>query len=209
MKVGVFLVRKHDPAHYVAADGLVRSVRRVMPDVEIVHFTDETSPGIYGADEVRRRPKARMAVLRMEHEAACEGDWLFLDTDVLIQHDVSRVFDASFDVAIAARPAGSLEGPGEHNFGVVFSRCPAFWRAILDRLRILPDEQQTWMGDQIAGCDVIRSKAFNVHILPPAYNYAPETPEDTPEDVTILHYKGPRKRWLLERLRREALCPSA
>src|SRR5437867_1594196 len=140
MTVGFFNVYRGDPVHLVLADLMIRSVREVMPGVPVVQFTDETSPAAYGVDEVRRLPKQPRAVLCVEHYAGCKGDWLLVDTDVIIQKDVRVVFNDDFDVAVTDREGTMVEGEMEeefhlfdqmpHNIGVVFSRCPTFWGAV-------------------------------------------------------------------------------
>src|SRR3990167_3281050 len=103
MQIGFFNVWRGDPTHTVLADLMIRSTRKAMPHVPIVQFTDEDTPALYGVDEVRRRTHPQTAMLRIEHHIACEDDWLFLDTDVVVQKDVQSVFDEPFDIAIADR----------------------------------------------------------------------------------------------------------
>jgi hypothetical protein len=83
------------------------------------------------------------------------------------------------------------------NTGVVFSRCQAFWVAVLEAWRRYPASvQQDWLSEQRAVYEVVRSGRFRVKILPGvAYNYPPMREDDTPIIAAMIHYKGPRKAW--------------
>lgn len=223
MQVGCFLVdtQSVDSAlGVICAEALIRSVRATMPGVPVVQFTDERTAAVSGVDVVARLPLEPLARLRVRHQAACEGDWLFVDTDVVIQRDVRPVFDQSFDIAITTRNWKHLKvavGFSERmpfNTGVVFSRCPAFWQDVYKRLGKLPAEAQAWMGDQQAICDLIASKPrYDIAFLKGSrYNLPPAmAPDDTElsaqleAKASILHFKGgERKALLLQRIRREA-----
>jgi hypothetical protein len=209
MKVGFFHVDRGDTPHRALAARLIASVRRAMPDVAIAHLTDARTAPIAGVDHLVVRPSGPIALNCLEHYAGCEGEWLLVDTDVLIQRDVREVFarDRAFDIAVADRDGTLL--PHEigtkfmarmpYNKGAVFSRSPEFWRAATERLRQLSHRRQEWMGDQEAMCDVIAAGAFKVAVLPAAYNYPPKRRDEDVSAVSILHFKGSRKAWMLSR----------
>ena len=210
MKIGIFNVWRGDPTHNVLADMLIRSCRRVMPDIELVQLTDNTSPAIYGMDTVRRRTHAHTAMLRVEHYIECDGEWAFLDTDILVRRDLRTVFDDPFDVAIADRVGCSTPTEGEdyplyqampYNSGVVFSRCPDFWRAVLHYMETVPPAKKDWMGDQYAVNAVVAEGRFTVKIVPGrAYNCPPLHRLDSCDGAALVHYKGPqRKDWMFEK----------
>lgn len=221
MNVGFFLVGTNSvdsSIGVVCAEALVRSVRQSMPKVPVVQLTDESTPAVAGVDEVRRLPTEPLALLRMRHQASVDGDWLFVDTDVYIQRDVRKVFAAPFDIALTTRnwphlkvAAGFTERM-PFNIGVVFSRCPAFWRDIYTRVQAMTPEWQEWMGDQQAVCDLASEHpTYHVAFLKgSSYNLPPAMPGD--EDAvsermvakaSILHYKGAsRKALMLEMIRR-------
>lgn len=184
----------------------MQSVRHTLGAVEVVHFTDEQTFAIAGADTVIRRPTTAVALACVEHYAECQGDWLFVDTDVLIQRNVSHVFDEPFDIAVATRE-GTLKDSEvgtkfmdamPFNKGAVFSRSPQFWRAVVDRCRQFAPKRQQWMGDQRAMCDVIASGVFAVKVLPARFNYPPKSPREDWRQQAIVHLKGPRKQWVLK-----------
>lgn len=201
MKVGFYTVFRHDPIHYTLAARLLASIRKHMPGAEVWHFTDETSPIVLGVDEARRLPHGKMLERRLEHYALCEGDWLLLDTDVILKRDVSDVFEHHFDVALADRNWPHKTPTQEYllsmpfNTGVCFSRYPGFWADTLTAWRALPE--QDWLSEQRAVYQVVRTGAFRVRILDGmVYNYPPKAEDDPCEGAAIVHYKGNRKGWM-------------
>lgn len=206
MTVGFFHVARGETPHVRLAAALMRSVRRAMPDVSIVHLTDALTPAIDGVDVVQRQGPAPIALGCLEAYAACEGEWLFVDTDVIVQRDVRYIFERPFDIAVANRD-GTLR-PKEvgtkfmrgmpFNKGAVFSRSPTFWVAAAAHLRTLSEKRQHWMGDQLSTNHVIATGRFRVEILPSRYNYPPLLKDEDVSTKAILHYKGPRKTWMLE-----------
>jgi hypothetical protein len=222
MKIGFFHVETDTLASdqgYVCARAMVRSAKRRMPTVPVVQFTDLTSDAVKGVDDVRRKPAEPMALLRMRHQAAVDGDWLFIDTDVIFQHGVKEVFEKTFDIAITSRdwphlrPAVGFSERMPFNTGVVFSRCPAFWRDVYSRLLLLEPEAQQWMGDQEVICDLVGTDWSPYRVIElkgSRFNYPPvvqggKDPLVTQTNAWIVHYKGPdRKKLLMQRLKEEA-----
>jgi hypothetical protein len=209
VRVGFYHAARGDetvPRARIAA--LVASVRSQMPAVRLTHFTDLVTAPIVGVDDVLRRPMLPIAHARIDAYAAVEGDWLFLDTDVIVQENVSDVFRQSFDVAVSDR-VGTLRDVDygtkfmalmPYNSGVMFSRCQAFWRAALQAVDGYSPKRKVWMGDQQALCDVIASGRFAVAVLPSRFNYPPHRHDEDVSDKAILHFKGKtRKSWMLQR----------
>ena len=149
-----------------------------------------------------------MAMRRVSLHSMCKGDWLFVDTDIIFRKSVYNVFDDDFDIALTDRK-GTITHEGDYakimpyNIGVVFSRKPDFWKMVEIYLARFTLPYQNWEGDQRVVCELAKPKyCFNVKILPGAiYNYPPKR-EDDPQDASIMHYKGNRKKWLLK----EATC---
>jgi hypothetical protein len=214
MRIGVYHVASETDASaqgYACARLMVQSVRQFMPTIDVVHFTDLDSPPIKGVKHVRRKPSEPMALLRMRHHAGVEGDWLFVDTDVVFQAPVSGVFHkATWDIGVTTRNWAHLKAADgftermPYNMGVVFSRSPQFWAECYSRLRALDADEQQWMGDQIVFNDAIASARYAVKRLSGAkYNFPPEIPGTTPPpeqlqaEAAILHYKGAGRKTLL------------
>lgn len=231
MRLGFYNTYEGGPAiHIVLADKMIRSAREHLPGVEIVQFTDEESPAIAGVDTVLRMPHGPLALATARHYArTAPGDWLLVDTDVVIQRDVRDVFeDQDFDVAVCDRggtlvagetnlstASGKFMDEMPYNIGVVFSRAPDFWAAVADGVAAGPAKDQHWMANQRVACRIIKACAqgtgvWRIKVLPCAYNFAPTNEGDDVSGAAIVHYKGPtRKAWMLNRLKRELECASA
>lgn len=220
MNVGFYHVGRGDEREARARIGLmVASVRRGIPSALITQFTDLTTARIKGIDDIVRRNVLPIALGCVDAYASVTGEWLFLDTDVVVQSDVrgvfyqllegpprGRVMPAYFDIALADRRGTLREADTgksirqmPFNKGVVFSKSQAFWIAVQQRLAELSEKRQGWMGDQQAMCDTIASGLFNVRVLPSTYNYPPHRHDEDVRDKHILHFKGKeRKAWMCD-----------
>jgi hypothetical protein len=227
VKVGFLFIDGPDKTARVCADGLVCSLRRAMPDVPIVQFSDAETPAITAVTEVRRLPRESesMAVMRFRHQANVTGDWLFLDTDVIVQKDVRRVFRSTFHVVVTTRnwphlkAADGFSEKMPFNTGVIFSRSQAFWREALEQLEASETHDREFMGHQQVICDLVASGRYDVaYIKGSKYNCPPyvkggkeggdkQLSDLLVREASIVHYKGAqRKAMMLKRIRREALC---
>lgn len=210
MKVGFYLSEKRNAEAYVLADAMVRSVRNAMPGVQVHQFTDERSGILWGVDSYSRKDGKIIQRLRLEHYAA-EGEWLFIDTDCIMQRALEIVPHG--DIAIADRNGSLL--PAEvgsdfmlrmpYNLGVVYSRCPEFWKAALEKWDSYdtPTKEAIW-SDQLAVCATIKAGSFLAYVLPGATtNLAPMTEDQDVSGAAVVHYKGKRKAWMLKRIMAE------
>ena len=189
---------------------MIASAKAVMPNVEIYHLTDGLTKSTKGVtDTIRIGGDMPMAIRRVSLHEQCKGDWMFVDTDIIFRKSVEHVFDEPFDIALTDRD-GTITHEGgyaeimPYNIGVVFSRNPEFWTMVKGYLVQMPERYQQWEGDQRIVCELMKhDHGFNVKILPGAiYNYPPKSADD-PQDAAIMHYKGNRKKWLLQQ---EATC---
>lgn len=184
------------------AKPLIASVRRVMPDVEIFQLTDGKTQGYPGIGTIRLDDNVPMAVRRMLLHASLPGEWLFVDTDVVIQKDVRHVFESDFDIAVTDRVGSAWEHSPDcvgmpYNMGVTFSRRPEFWAACAEKLKTLPAKLQQWEGDQRVVCSL--AKDWKTKVLPGlVYNFTPYTKDEDRSHAAICHYKGARKAWLAD-----------
>jgi hypothetical protein len=208
MKVGFYLSEIKSANGYVLADAMVRSIRAAMPGVEVFQFSNESSGILHGVSGYFRKEGKNTKRLRLEHYAA-EGEWLFIDTDCWVQGDLRDVFNREFDIAIANRDGSLLDmevGSNfmlkmPHNLGVVFSRCPEFWSDALATWEAYEDrtKEEIW-SDQLAVCDTIKAGKFNVLVLDGGeFNLSPKKRDQFVDGAKVLHYKGARKTWMLER----------
>lgn len=209
MKLGFYTIFRTDPRHYALADILVDSVRRSMPGVEIVHFTDEKSPIVPGVDAFIRTANGPLLERRMEYYARLDGAWLLLDTDTVVAKDVRHVFDdPAFDLAVADREWSLVKDHYKYskemtfNTGVIFSRSPKLYQLALEIWRHYSAEKRAhWWSEQWAFAEAVYSGKFAVKVLPGMiYNRPPHTQDEDVSDAAILHYKGPtRKAWMMQR----------
>lgn len=206
MTVGLYHVTIPGRPHVAPPALTIASVRRTMPGVQIVQWTTQASMALPGVDAVVIRPELPLALAFVDARSSVEGDWLFLDTDVLVQRDVRSIFDARFDIAVATREGtmraheiGSrFMARNLYNAGVVFSRSQAFWLAAWQRAEEMVG-RHAWGCDQESINAVIASQKFDVAVLPNTYNYPPFTADEDVRDKAIVHYKGKRKVWMAER----------
>lgn len=192
--------------HLGIASLAIEAIRRHMPGTVIHHLTDLQSAPLSGVDHVRRHPIEKLMLGRLDHYTELEGDWLFLDTDIIVQRNVQAVFEQPFDVAVTDRPErervildDKLLDTMPYNSGVIFSRCPEFWRAAALAARTLRERFHDWLGDQWAINKVIRQTSqFRILVLPgEQYNYIPVSAQDDVSQKAAVHYKGHRKAYLL------------
>lgn len=186
-------------------DIMVQSVKDALGGVEIIQMTDMVSPEIKGVTGVSRRVyDGNLMTFRMEHLAALEGNWITLDTDIVVLKDFRDVFDKDFDVALTKRTGQILDPDGNDiaaimpfNTGVMFSRNQSFWTNALKVLKKMPESAHKWWGDQLSVRLTAETGVFNVLELDcDDYNYSPNT-ETSVKDCYVVHYKGKRKEWML------------
>ena len=184
---------------------MVASVKEVMPNANIVQLSDMNTPIIKGVNTIIRKEYNGLIMLfRMEHLAALRGNWVTLDTDMIIKKDLSHVFDQDFDVALTRRYGSILDEHGNdivkimpYNAGVMFSKNHEFWQEALNTLKTLNKQAHEWYGDQLAIKVMADTNNYKVLELPcDEYNYSPSS-QDERKDVYVYHFKGQRKDWMM------------
>ena len=169
-----------DTVQRVVAAIAMTAVRKHVPFARVFHLTDQTTQKLAGPCDLKRVH----ANTRCSAQAEFKEPALFLDTDVVVQRDIREAFSAASDVIVVK----SRHPTRPHNGGVVFCRKPEFFQRI-----------EELGGDvEIAFNKVVESGEFSVTVLPDEYNYTLDNPyEQAPK--AILHYKGHRKNWMIER----------
>lgn len=194
MKVAFYL---DTPIHKAIAEHAIAAVRKAMPAAEIWHLTTLDGPELSADKCLRLDVKGEFAYRQAAISAELEGDVLFLDVDVVVREDVSHVFADAFDVCVTTdmRPGA----PGiKYNGGVIFSRCPDYWRAIAEAGRGMDFYKTTgdWEPIERARGAVADSGQFKLKVLPGEdYNYIPATAGDVRGKIT--HFRGKRKAWMI------------
>jgi hypothetical protein len=199
MPIVAFLFAQEVPTY---ANLMLQSIRRHMPGVKCVQLTDETTPLLDGC-EAHRRPWDGNAITiwKMEHLASFDEDVIFLDSDIMVQSDLTKIFDWPFDVALTWRDGPIYDAEGNDltqlmpiNTGVMWSRSPFFWREAADFCKA--NNYAGWYADQIAVAKV--SPWFNVLKLHcDNFNYTPKHGDDVSQRLA-LHFKGQRKGMMVE-----------
>lgn len=175
------------------------SVRRAMPNALIVHLTTINGPQVSWCDGRVAVPAEGNVVYRRAwahaevHDIFDGSQVLFMDVDQELRGDVSGMFDDGFHVAIP-----EIDDPHvRYSCGVVFSRTGRFWK----------DWAQHLGPDDISTTDVLHkfTRFANswdgwVRQLPHRlYERLPKSAEDPCDGALLVHYRGPRKAWMLER----------
>lgn len=143
---------------------------------------------------------------RMMHLSELAGEWITLDTDIIVLKDLREVFNKGydFDVALTRRYGKILDQDGidivaymPYNTGVMFSRNRQFWKDAYKALLKMPESAHKWWGDQLSVRLAVESNRYNVLELNcDEYNYSPNSEKEN-KDVYVLHFKGKRKDWML------------
>lgn len=189
---------------------MVASVRRAMPTARIVQMTDADTKPVTGVDEViRKRYDGRFLMpYRLLHlKDFPDTDAVFLDTDVIVQKDLSSVFQNDFDIGLTIRNQPIFDPDGTdvtiampYNTGVVFSRASgqSFWETAYRHCLTLSNEKKKWWGDQLSIKAAADTATLNLKTFPCyLYNYTPESPYEDVSEKFVVHYKGQRKEWML------------
>lgn len=200
------------PNHAVTtdiADIMIASVRRSMPGVKLVQMTDGETPAL-AVDEVVRKPfNHRFWVpWLMEFVSELPGEVFFLDSDIVVQKDLSPLFSIGADLVVTTRGPKVFAGRQmPFLLGVTASRRPELWLELRDRVLAMPaEEDQGWWGSQVAVYDMWMDEQngrgkWNIAVVNcDPHNYVPKDENDAPADKWVLHYKGKkRKPWMLAR----------
>lgn len=202
MKVAFLHVRQDD----VLPQKMVESVRRHM-DCEIVQMCDDEAP-IAGC-VAQRIPWDGVGLMeyRLRHLAQIpDGDTLILDTDVIVQADLSPLFAFPFDLALTKRYDPIIDCDGTdlskvmpYNTGVMFSRKQQFWRYCHEWLKPWGAPAKKWYGDQMAVAAIAPAwNVLNLHC--DNFNYSPESEDEDVSRRLVVHYKGGRRKpWMLRK----------
>lgn len=129
-------------------------------------------------------------------------DVLLTGADCILKADPSTVFEQDFDVAFTTHPFSDCI----LNTGAIFVRKGAnvawIWE---EALKICGEE---WGDDQISLAKVVGAtlehglyerNGTKIRFLPlHPWNVAPENPDDVCAGAAILHFRGPRKSWMVD-----------
>jgi hypothetical protein len=189
---------------------MVASVRRHMPDIDIVQMTEPTTPSVPGITRRAEQPYGDEGLMdyRLRHLSLLgDGPLISLDTDVIVQDDLRTVFAQSFDVALTRRYAPLMIGGKDivaeqpYNAGVMFSRASGFWLDAQAHCACLPVKSRKWFGEQLAIAVIAGKGGYDVLELDCAtWNCSPEDEDEDVSHAKAVHYKGARRKpWMRNR----------
>jgi lipopolysaccharide biosynthesis glycosyltransferase len=167
---------------------------------EVLHLTDEGTPGIEGCTVIRKEwTDGNPMLFKMRHLSDLTGDVLVLDTDVIVQADLSGVFSIPFKVALTERDGPIYDSSGKdvtrampYNCGVMWYRDRGFFA---DCLEWCKDKPVGWYADQLAVAALARKwRALRLHC--DDFNYTPASKDEDVSHRLAVHYKGNRKEWM-------------
>lgn len=210
----------HVGADVVAPTLLVASIRKHLPDAEIIQCADGETPAIPGVTRTHRSSgnTGNLMTFRLDAFAGLglEDAAAYLDTDMLLVRplDPEKVLGSS-DVALCERSFDrqSLFNPSfrgmdlseyaNRTLGEVYPyiacftavRGPGFWQSCCEELQTLPDKFHSWYGDQEAIRNVAARGAWRVSPAPErVYACLPEHAGRSGGTPRLLHFKGPSRK---------------
>lgn len=182
---------------------MLASVRQAMPYALVTHMTDKATPKLDADVRVEAAQNLPLMTYRMRHLAGLPaGEWVILDTDVVVQRDLAGVANG-YDACLTRREVcydrdgNNVAEWMPYNTGVMWCNSPAFWRDAYKVCGKLPERLQKWYGDQVSVRLVAESgrhKVREVDVNP--WNYSPEREDEDVSGVAVVHYKGKRKGWM-------------
>lgn len=208
---------------------LVKSLRALHGDAEIIQCSDRDTAAVAGVDGVKRLAGAAtdLMTFRLASFAALDRrePALYLDTDMLcVQPLDPAALLGTCEVAVCSREFNRADvintrfkglDLGEYRgktFGEVYpyvacttvSAGGSFWADCLANLSALHPKFHYWYGDQEAIRNVVHAGAYKVALLPESvFGCLPERAGGVSPPPRLLHFKGPgRKSMMVEYARR-------
>lgn len=179
------------------AELMLASVRQHMPQAKIIQFTTPEFPALEGVDEVLRQENKGDFIewaFRCLIALIARGEPILqIATDVLLNADVSNVFEHEFDVASSIYPT-STRSDGAFCGDVNFIKPSQFYQEVYDYYVNTPEIMDGWEGGQTAFLHVAKTSNHKVLALP--FDEYCNTPDNMEADISmakILHFRGPRK----------------
>jgi hypothetical protein len=189
--VGFYLDHEATAQHRYMAGVSIAAVRRCMPDATILHMTTPQTEPLRAADDVMMVPVAGHAwVRRAIVQAHAPAPILSLDVDVFMRRPVAELWELDCDVAMPDITDPAVRNTG----GVWFCRSPALWQAWAKRVtEIDPTDVRALL---IALSEHVDRWPGKIVRLPESkYERLPTGAHGDFGDASLVHYRGPRKRW--------------
>ena len=192
------------PDDIACALRMIRSVRKAMPGMEIVQQTDHASKPVKGVDDVARLSFTEydtFCSFRARHDCLVgDSPTIFCDVDMIFLRDVSYLFTRPFSIAMTVREDDDPLKPTQRYVGgFVLSQEKLFWRDVLNAVMLLPAPARLWYAGQDAWNRLAPNYPGMMELPAWQFNYAPKSADDVPASAFVLHFRGKRKAWMIER----------
>jgi hypothetical protein len=184
---------------------MIESVKRTMPDANLIQVSDEFTKMHDGVDKfIQWHYDGRLPYFICKTRSGIDIDeYIAIDDDVIVDKPLYHLMENEFDIALCTRQKNGdganklLQEKCPYNTGVVVVRSKDFW---IDCLKLLPAMKlhwQDWFGEQIAIAEVAKSNKYKImEIEGYLYNRTPKKPAEKSGEVYVWHYKGNRKNWM-------------
>ena len=202
---------------FASAAGFHPACRQVILSDRQTRFPPHAAVEIIRLDIDPKNPMLSRSIAWLEYLRSADGHVIFLDSDILINGDLSHVFAEDFAVCLTYR-AG--DGKWPINAGLNFAHgnrlgeAARFHELWLARYQAAHGDHSVWGGDQdalralFAAVDFERSDCFthrlgdiDIRFVPCAtYNFSTDMATDMDgryPDARALHFKGRRKPFML------------
>lgn len=187
----------------------IKSIKRHMPDANIIQFTDMSTPQVAGTTDIVRHELEKpyhhsihpYIVLKSLSESPVLP-MVNVDADIVFENSIEPLLDGNYDIAICDRNGqdGTTRGfrnYNPYNGGFMITKNLDFWKRCHEEMCNLDPEEVFFMAGQIVIGIVIDSGEFKVRFLDGnIYNYTPKYPGECNGRAKVWHYKGGRKIWI-------------
>ena len=197
------------------ADLLVKSIKKNNSDCQIIQVSTKKDKDVIGVDEklIFDFKSATFMFNRLESQIAVLekfGPTIFLDTDMLVNKDLSAIFDRLLnnDIVFTQRknnfyindtfqnikfPEFTNKTVNEvmpFNGGFLGVSNIAVQKKLLQIYLELPSKFHYWYGDQVALKKIYDTKEFKISLLDSNYNYNVKDISNYDKKICIYHFKG-------------------
>lgn len=165
-----------------------------------VQLTDMDSPAVEGAGCVRfKREGEGIMYFRAKCYAAYNEHGIYMDTDMLIKHDLFPILSLDYDVAITKRTHDIIDPNGvnvgglmPYNGGFVAVKDKTFWPEVYELMGTMGSDNQEWYGDQLALAHACKKRRV-VELPVSIYNRTTKKEGLDVSGAWVLHFKGKGK----------------
>ena len=201
------------------ADLLVKSIKKTNSNCRIIQISNKEDRNISDIDEkiIFDFKSATFMFNRLESQIAVLekfGPTIFLDTDMLVNKDLSAIFDRLLnnDIVFTQRKNNyyindtfqnikfpeftnkTINEVMPYNGGFIGAGNISALKKLLQTYSELPSKFHWWFGDQIALKKIYDAKKFKILVLDSNYNYSVKDLSNYEKKICIYHFKGRLKK---------------